>query len=55
MAVTQLDPLSVILANIYLVMFVQLVLNWKASDCGTSSYLFQLAFILIMAGRLILQ
>lgn len=28
MAVTQLDPLTVLLANIYLVMIVQLILNW---------------------------
>lgn len=28
MAVTQLDPLSVILANIYLIMILQLGLNW---------------------------
>lgn len=55
MAVTQLDPLTVLLANIYLVMIVQLILNWQAANCGTSSYLFQLAFILIMAGRLVLQ
>ena len=36
-------------------MLVQLLSNWSATSCSTSSSLFQLAFILIMASRLIIQ
>lgn len=43
------------LANIYLIMLIQICSNWKASDCSTGSNLFQLAFVLIMICRLAIQ
>lgn len=55
MAITTLDPVNIILANVYLVMILQLALKWSDSDCGTKSYLFQLAFIGLMVIRLIIQ
>lgn len=55
MAVTTLDPLNIILFNIYLVMILQLALNWESSDCGTKSYLYQLGFIILMTLRLLFQ
>lgn len=43
------------LANIYLIMLIQVSSNWKAAECNTGSNLFQLAFILIMICRLAIQ
>ena len=48
----ELDSSTVVLANIYLIMALQLGFNWSATACGTSSYLFQLGFIALMAARL---
>ena len=50
-----LDPPSVILFNVYLVMFVQLVLNWDKTSCDTGSAFFQLGFILIVFTRLLIH
>lgn len=50
-----LQPASIILANLYLIMGLQLALNWPAADCNTNSNFFQLAFIVIMAARIIIQ
>lgn len=50
-----LQPTSIILANLYLVMGLQLALNWPAADCNTNSSYFQLAFIAIMAARILIQ
>jgi hypothetical protein len=49
----ELDSSTVVLANIYLIMALQLGFNWSATACGTSSYLFQLGFIALMAVRLL--
>lgn len=50
-----LQPANIILANLYLIMGLQLALNWSAADCNTRSNFFQLAFIVIMAVRIIIQ
>ena len=50
-----LQPTSIILANLYLIMGLQLALNWPAADCNTNSNFFQLAFIVIMAARIVIQ
>ena len=48
-----LDPSTVILFNIYLIIGLQLAFNWDETGCNTESYLFQLGFIVMMFLRLI--
>ena len=55
MAGATLEPSTIILANIYLIMSLQLGLNWNHTDCNTNSYLFQLGFIIIYVIRLFFQ
>lgn len=47
-----LDSSTIVLANIYLIMGLQLALNWTHTDCNTKSYFFQLGFITFMTFRL---
>ncbi len=47
-----LEPSNIILANIYLIMILQLSLNWEKTKCNTDSHLFQLGFIVFMTLRL---
>lgn len=49
----ELSSSTVVLANIYLIMILQLAFNWSNTACGTNSYLFQLGFIGLMAARLV--
>lgn len=53
--INTLEPLNVILANLYIVMLLQLVFNWSAADCNTYSNFYQLVFILTMFTRVIIQ
>lgn len=53
--ISSLQPANIVLANLYLVMVLQLALNWPAANCNTNSTYFQLAFIIIMAARIVLQ
>jgi hypothetical protein len=55
MIIKTLEPVNVILANIYLVMLVQLAFNWNNTDCSTNSNIFQIAFLLTLVLRLLLQ
>lgn len=55
MNIKTIEATNIFLANIYLVMLIQIAANWKAADCSTGSNLFQLAFILIMICRLAIQ
>lgn len=55
MTIKTLEPINVILANIYIVMLVQLAFNWNNTDCSTNSNIFQIAFILTLVLRLLLQ
>lgn len=47
-----LDSSTVILFNVYLILGLQLAFNWNKTGCNTSSYLFQLGFIVLMFIRL---
>lgn len=53
--VSTLEPVNVVLANLYLIMLLQNGFNWNSADCNTASNFFQLAFILIMLLRIIAQ
>ena len=53
--INTLQPLNIILFNIYLIMTLQLLLNWSEASCNHHSNLFQLVFIITMITRLILQ
>ena len=55
MAIKTIEATDILLANIYLIMLIQIAANWKDADCSTGSNLFQLAFILIMNCRLVVQ
>lgn len=53
--INSLEPLTVVLANLYLVMLLQVGLNWAEVDCATHSNLYQLVFILTLVLRLFIQ
>jgi hypothetical protein len=55
MANTSLRPVNLLLANVYLIMLLQIALNWGAADCRTSSNSYQLAFVVIVIGRLVID
>ena len=52
MVKTTLDSSTIVLGNIYLIMALQLGLNWEETNCNTNSYLFQLGFIILYILRL---
>jgi hypothetical protein len=55
MIINSLEPLSVVLANLYLVMLLQVGMNWADVDCATHSNVYQLVFILTLVLRLFIQ
>jgi hypothetical protein len=44
-----------VLANVYLIMLLQIGLNWSDADCSTHSNVYQLLFILTLVLRLFIQ
>jgi len=55
MIINTLEPINIIMANIYLIMLLQIAFNWDASNCSTNSNVFQIIFILTLVVRLIIQ
>jgi hypothetical protein len=52
MIINTLEPVNIILFNIYIIMLLQIALNWSFADCGTGSNIFQLIFVITMLLRL---
>jgi hypothetical protein len=55
MAIKTLEPINIILTNIYFIMLVQIAFNWKEADCSTNSNIFQIAFLFTLIFRILLQ
>jgi hypothetical protein len=53
--IKSLEPVNIVLANLYFIMTIQLALNWQTADCNTQSNFFQLVFIAVMLARIITQ
>lgn len=47
--------MNIILVNFYFIMVLQLFLHWQEGDCNTGSNFFQLAFILVLLLRIVVQ
>jgi len=54
MAIKTLEPINIILTNIYFIMLVQIAFNWKEADCSTNSNIFQIAFLFTLIFRILL-
>jgi hypothetical protein len=55
MLIQTLEPINIILTNLYVIIMLQLVLNWSVANCGTYSNVFQLIFILTMIWRVVIH
>lgn len=55
MPISTLEPQNILLANLYLIMLLQILLNWSASYCETNSNIMQLVFVLTLIARLFIQ
>lgn len=53
--VSSLEPVNILLMNLYFIMTLQLALNWESANCNTHSNLFQLVFIIVLVARVIAQ
>jgi hypothetical protein len=53
--ISTLEPINIVLVNLYFIMVLQLALNWQDADCNTHSNFFQLVFIVTMVARILTQ
>jgi hypothetical protein len=53
--INKLEPHNIVFANLYVIMLFQICMNWKASNCGTSSNIWQLLLLLTAFARLIID